>query len=155
MARKLRTHIDNQEGRSMTSTNDNDGGNVPRAVSQMSKQEFGRNLYRLMIAKGWTQSYLAKQAGILRGSVSDYINGKTFPSPKATRKLAAALGVPETELLPNQIIGAIADDVPELGFRVSPADPTKAYLQINMLVPVQAALQVLALLQPNEAVNGR
>ena len=65
---------------------------------ELTKQEFGRRLHGLMLAKDWNQSDLGKAAGLGRDSVSTYIRGLTFPTTRALRRLADALGVPEKPL---------------------------------------------------------
>src|SRR3546814_10206285 len=51
----------------------------------LTKQEFGRRLYQLMLAKNWSQADLARRAELGRDSISTYINGKTFPDPQIGR----------------------------------------------------------------------
>src|SRR3546814_4094336 len=41
----------------------------------LTKQEFGRRLYQLMLAKNWSQADLARRAELGRDSISTYING--------------------------------------------------------------------------------
>jgi hypothetical protein len=57
---------------------------------------------------------------------------------------------PET-LLPNYTESAIERDNPELEFRVSPGDPSKAWLRINRLVHTSTAIKILALLEGDDA----
>lgn len=56
------------------------------------KVMFARNLYRLMVAKGWRQNDLAEKAQIGRDAISLYVNGKVLPGEDKLLKLAEALG---------------------------------------------------------------
>ena len=47
----------------------------------LTKQEFGKRLYSLMVERGWQQSDLARAAGIGRDSVSTYMRGHSLPGP--------------------------------------------------------------------------
>ena len=55
------------------------------------KVMFARNLYRLMLAKGWRQNDLASKADIGRDAISLYVNGKVLPGDDKLKKLAEAL----------------------------------------------------------------
>src|ERR1043165_6798156 len=80
MPRKVRTHVGI--------------GDMPSSgltPNHLTKQEFAKRVYNLMLNKGWHQSELARQAGLTRDSISTYINGKVFPTPSKLGKLAKAL----------------------------------------------------------------
>lgn len=119
---------------------------VPR---ELSKQEFGRRVQSLMLAKDWNQSDLAKAADLGRDSISTYVNGKTFPTMRALRKLAKALGVEEAELLPNSLMNAMDDEHPAIELKQAAGHPGMAWLRINRAVPFSVATQIMALI--NEA----
>jgi transcriptional regulator with XRE-family HTH domain len=87
----------------------------------LTKQEFGKRLYKLMISKGWHQSELARRAGVARDSVSTYVRGVSLPDPGNLEKLAVALGVDAVDLLPNHVEAAIDNDVPSLEMKISSA----------------------------------
>jgi transcriptional regulator with XRE-family HTH domain len=98
-----------------------------------------------MAKKGWRQSELARRAGLNRDQVSTYVRGTAFPTDVSLRKLATALGADPSELLPNRDITAIEADDPSLEMKVSPGDPTKAFLRINMLLPTNTAVQIVGI----------
>ncbi len=126
------------------------------APKHMTKQEFGKRLYKLMLSKGWTQSELARRAGNMpRDSVSVYIRGKSLPTPLNLQKLAKALGVKEEELLPNHIEGVIDSDHPAFEMRQSPNTPGVCWLRVNRLVSMKTALAVADLLTNDDAVTDR
>lgn len=142
MVRKSRTHF---------------GGDAPTdpalAPKNLTKQEFGRRLYKLMLAKGWHQSELARQADLPRDSVSVYVRGKSLPTPLSLKKLAEALDVDPLELLPNHVEGAIDEGQPAIEFRISPNAPDVAWLRVNRLVSTTVALKIMEMLNADDAVD--
>jgi transcriptional regulator with XRE-family HTH domain len=119
----------------------------------LTKQEFGKRLYGLMLAKGWHQSELARQAGIARDAVSVYIRGKALPTPLNRDRLAKALSVDPDELLPNHIESAIDEDMPAFEMKVSSSAPGTAWLRVNRLVRTSTAVRIAELLEADDALN--
>jgi len=70
MSRQDRMHLVNDAGR-------DDAADAPREIS---REEFGRRVYRKMLAKGWSQAELGRQSGIHRESISGYIRGNHWPT---------------------------------------------------------------------------
>ena len=133
-----------------------DGDAMPFAPKQLSKQEFGRRVYQLMIAKGWRQSDLARQSGIPKDSISTYIRGKVLPTPVSVSKLAEALGVSPEKLMPDHIESPANVENPELEIRANPGMNGTAWLRVNMLVSMKTAAQIMDLLEnENVAHAGR
>lgn len=118
------------------------------ARRHVTRQEFSKRIYRLMLAKNMTQSDLAREAGIARDSVSNYVRGNNMPEPVNLKKLADALGVEPNELLPNFDEQAIdmADDSP-LEVKVLPSDPRYAQVRISQLVNVAILPKLFELLE--------
>lgn len=137
MKRKIRHH-------SPPMSDDVRGGLAPQALS---RQEFGRRLSSLMLAKEWNQSELGRAAGIGRDSISTYINGKTWPTPLALSKLSKALGVTPEELLPNAIAEAMEVEHPAFSVREAVGHPDRVWLTINQAVPFGVATDIMALLK--------
>lgn len=135
MARKVRTFID---------------GDTPTDEAlrpkHLSKQEFGKRLYKLMLGKGWNQSELSRQANISRDSVSTYMRGVSFPERPNLERLAKALGVDPDDLLPNIVEMAIDEDAPSLELKISSNDQRIAWLRINRLVSTSTSMKVIELL---------
>lgn len=123
------------------------------APAHLTKQDFGKRLYALMLSKGWTQSELARQADLPRDSVSTYVRGKSLPTPVSLEKLASALGVEPAELMPNHVESAIDNDMPALEMKVSPNQPGVAWLRVNRLVTTQTALKIMTLLEDDNAID--
>jgi transcriptional regulator with XRE-family HTH domain len=121
-------------------------GDRPTAA-YMSKQEFGRRLYALMIAKGLRQADLARITGLSRNNISTYVNGKCFPSPLTLKLLATALGTEPEKILPNITKHALGSERhPGFSLQSSPADPDKGWLTVNMLVPMDVGAKISQLL---------
>ena len=136
MSRKERVHL---VGDAPTSGPD-------ESVRMLTKQEFGKRLYRFMLDKGWRQADLHRAAGLPKDSISSYIRGRTFPTHASALKLSKALGVPVEEIMPNHMAGAIADDDPEFEFKVSPSDPKRAWLKVNRAVSFEIGVKIATLL---------
>jgi transcriptional regulator with XRE-family HTH domain len=119
----------------------------------LTKQEFGRRIYKLMLEKGWNQSELARRADLPRHSISVYINARSLPTPQSLEKLARALGTTADELLPNHVEAAIEADIPSLELSVSSDDPTKAWLRMNRLVSTRTAGKIVELLATEDTAE--
>lgn len=128
MAKSVRTHISED---------------INKAVpAHMAKAEFGKRVYRFMMAKGWTQSELARQADLPRDSISSYVRGVSMPSPQSLVKLASALGVTDADLVPNHVESAIEHDSPMIAVHISPNARNTALLRINAILPADVALKI-------------
>jgi transcriptional regulator with XRE-family HTH domain len=125
------------------------------APKHLTKQQFGRRLYQLMLSRGWNQSELARQADLPRDSISTYVRGIAFPTPKSLKSLAVALGVSMTDILPNAIESALDDDHPSFELKVSPSAPNTAWLRINRLVTLSTATKIAELIQTDQVGEPR
>lgn len=142
MAYRTRTHL---SGDDMTPL-----GLAPKHIS---KQAFARRLYNLILAKGWSQSELARRSGLQRDRISTYVRGQTLPTPQNAAAIAQALGITTEELLPNMAEAAIEEDTPSLEMRVSTNDPTKAWLRVNRLVKTETAAKVITILNDDDVLD--
>lgn len=140
MTRSTRFHLDELPSSDFT-------------AKHLTKQEFGRRLYSEMMAKGWNQAELARQAELPRNNISTYIRGASFPTPLSLQKLANALGVGTADLMPNSVEAAIEEDTPSLNMRVSTSAPNTAWLQVNRLVSLQTAVKVIEMINADEIVR--
>jgi transcriptional regulator with XRE-family HTH domain len=136
MPRKVRSHIALKADPPVSLT-----------PKHLSRQEFARRLYRLMIGKGWHQSELARRAGVPRDAISTYVRGTAMPTPTNLEKIAKALGVTAEELLPNIIESAIDEDNPSIDLKVSPGAPNTAWLRVNRLVSLTTGAKIIELLE--------
>lgn len=126
---------------------------TPRALN---RQEFGRRLNSLMLAKDWNQSELARNTIMPNGkpigrfSISNYINGKSFPTPVVRKALAKAFGITPDELLPNGLMSAMDEEVPALEIKMAAGHPGRAWVRINQLLPTQVAYKIMELVTTAE-----
>jgi transcriptional regulator with XRE-family HTH domain len=120
---------------------------TPRALT---RQEFGRRLATLLLDKGWNQSDLARAAELGRDSISTYVNGKTFPTPKALKALSEALGVSKDDLLPNQMMQAMDDEHPAVELKQAAGHPNKAWLRINRAMSFATAAKIIELINKED-----
>jgi transcriptional regulator with XRE-family HTH domain len=117
----------------------------------LTKQEFGRRLYRLLLERGWNQSELARRADLPRDSVSTYIRGRSLPTPTSLKKIAEALGVEPENLLPNVVESAIDEDNPAFDLRVSPSRPGVAWVRVNRQMSFAAAVKISEIISNDDA----
>lgn len=120
---------------------------TPKALT---KQEFGRRLQARMLEKEWNQSDLARAADLGRDSVSTYINGKTFPTPLALKKLAKALACQPEDLLPNAMMAAMDDEHPAVELKQAVGHPGKAWLRVNRSMSFGTAAKIIALIDDED-----
>ncbi|CAB4121000.1 HipB Predicted transcriptional regulators [uncultured Caudovirales phage] len=121
---------------------------IPKALT---KQEFGRRLQALILEKNWNQSDAARATGLGRDSISTYVNGKTFPTPRALKTLADALGVKTEELLPNAMMQAMDDEHPAIELKQATGHPGKAWLRINRAMSFSTAAKIIELINQEDA----
>ena len=141
MANKAKQHLPPSDIADMT----------PR---ELTKQEFGRRLMALMLERRWNQSDLARAAGIGRDAVSTYVRGRSFPDPKNLGKLAAALNMEPSSLLPNAAARAIDSDAsPMLEIKQASGHPDKVWLRVNRMVTFRQAADVFNILQQDMGIE--
>lgn len=113
----------------------------PRAYKH---EEFGRKLKAFANEKGWSQSELARQAGLARDSVSTYVRGVSFPDPENFAKLCKALGVSADQLGDARS----APPAEFSGYTIrSLEDKGKASISLKAEVTIETAAKILELLQ--------
>lgn len=138
MAKNTRHHLDPAS----------DKGFTPK---ELTKQEFGRRLMKLMMDKKWNQSDLAREADMGRDAISTYIRGQSFPEPKNLHKLASVLGVTVEELLPNAIARAMdSDTAPMLEIRQAANHPGKVWIRVNRMVTFDQAADIFQVLKNSD-----
>lgn len=144
MAKAYRTHI------SPAASSANSNVKSRLIPKHLAKDEFARRLYKLMLEKGWRQADLARAANLPRNAISVYLRGASLPNPESLKALAKAFDTEPDILLPNYTESAIERDNPEIDFRVSPADPKKAWLRLNRLVRTSTAIKILAMIEADD-----
>lgn len=137
--------------------NEQEGVGADLTPRNLTKAEFGRRLHQLIVERGWTQSELARRAGVGRDQISTYVRGRSFPEPTSLNKLSKALSVPPEQILPNSAIDGIErDPAPAIQIQQSSGNPDKVWVQINQLVTSDQALRLMQILyeKPEEAEGG-
>ena len=113
----------------------------------LTSQEFGRRLYNFMMLYRLSQSDLARASGLGRDSFSQYVRGRSVPSPLNLTKLAEALNVEVDVLFPNYDAQANASEQPTLEIKSIESDAENFWLRVNMKVPAAKALEVMNILK--------
>jgi transcriptional regulator with XRE-family HTH domain len=134
-------------------------------VMQMELEAFASRLQHFRIAKGWSQSDLAREVwGVIktkagrevaknRDRISAYEMGKSWPDPHNLKKIADALGVPPEELAPDITAATIDRQNPEFTMTAVSGHTDKVHLKVNKLVPWSIATMVMQLLDYSNLVN--
>lgn len=63
------------------------------------KKDFSNNLKYFLKERGMTQEQLAKDSGVAKSQISDYINAKTIPSLPAILNISRAFGIKAGDLV--------------------------------------------------------
>ena len=113
----------------------------------LTRQEFGKRLYNYMMHNRMSQSDLARASGMGRDSISQYVRGRSVPSPKNLSRLAEALDVEVDVLFPNYDAQSNAVEQPTLEIKSIEADAENFWLRVNMKVPADKALEVMKILK--------
>ena len=100
-----------------------------------------------MLKKGWNQSELARKCDLGRDSISQYVRGRSIPTPGNLNKLAGILGVEATTLFPNYDAQANAIEAATVEIKSIDSDAENMWLRVNMKVPAEKALEVLKILK--------
>lgn len=114
-----------------------------------ARTALAKRLVDLLLKKGWSQSDLARRAGVGRDVVNKYVNGRALPTPANAKALADALGV--------EVVALLHGPSAQPPVKVNPKEETppvamrslgdgRAHLQIDMVVPFDLAIQILGLL---------
>ena len=123
------------------------GSEIDFSQRILTRAEFGRRLYSLMLKRGWNQSKMAREVGLGRDSISQYVRGRSIPSPTNLDKLAKALNIEPEVLFPNYDAQTNAVEEPTLEMKSIDNDAENMWLRINMKVSSEKALQVLNILK--------
>lgn len=129
------------------------------ASPEASRAEFAKRLYRAMLAKGWNQSELARQAALHtadgkfgRDNVSSYVRGKAMPGPKHLHALCQALGVQPREILPHA--GLPSADKKPSSASANDMGNGKMWLKVDQAVDWDTGLEVLRMLKTDASRRG-
>ena len=101
------------------------------------KKDFGQRLRAAMLKCKFTQSDLARRAGINRDAVSHYVRGRSLPRDGALDSLARALNTSVEALLP-------AEEAEVRNFH--PIDKDRIRVELNVIVSWDCADKIRAAL---------
>lgn len=127
------------------------------AARHAKSRQLAQRIQLMLEQKGWTQSELARRAGINRDVVSKTMSGFSFPSLESTRAMARALNVQVTDLTDAfEESAAVRDlgrtDVP-FGMQELPSKPGRVWLTVNKEVTAKTAAQIHMLLLDDTAAD--
>lgn len=120
-------------------------------IKALTKQQFGKRLYQMMLDRNLNQSQLAKLAKLSRNQLSTYVRGACFPSPQSLKAVAGVLKVDPDILLPNHMMAALDDDMPVFEMSISQSAPDMVRLRVNRVVTNDTANKLKALLDADRA----
>jgi transcriptional regulator with XRE-family HTH domain len=128
----------------------------PLARRHLTRQEFAKRVYTLMIRKGWNQSELARQSGLNRDAISNYVRGANTPDPANLKKLAKALEVEAADLLPNYDEQALdMETAPALEIKASQDDPSRSWVRLNREVSTGTVVKLMQVLEEDGVAAAR
>ncbi len=130
-------------------------GAPPEAI----RMEFARRLQNALNERGWTQSELARRVAPLlkhsrigRDNISKYARGKVLPLPPALEAIAKVLEMKSSDLLPMRA-SAAGSEHPPMSVR-DLGDDRMAWVQINMALPWDKALEIQRIIRRKNEENG-
>ena len=106
-----------------------------RANDQSGRESFGLRLHQFRLAKGLTQSQLARQLKVSEPSISHWETDKSRPKAGRMQMLAVILGVPMPELLgydDAETLRKLVDKAKEEIARAAGADVHNVRITIDM-----------------------
>lgn len=122
------------------------GADYTGVAADLVRQQFARKLIKLRTEKDWTQSDLARFAGIHRGLVSTWEKRQSTPTAENLARVAKALGVTEDELMPSAAVRRAARMEHRDVMTADPDRPGYQLIQISRSVRTATALKIWQLL---------
>jgi transcriptional regulator with XRE-family HTH domain len=122
------------------------------SIKDERKRVFAQNLHRARMQKGWSQSELARRSDIPRDMISNYANGKHLPTIDNLTKLAQALGVSETMLVPDFDVSIVSENEPIMSLNPIPGRGNVYRLLIDAPVTLDLGVRIMGMLR-GEAAN--
>ena len=116
------------------------------AADDIRRREFAERVRVRMNQRNWSQSDLARAAGLKRDAISTYLSAKRWPSPASLKAMADALKTTTDDLLPS--VSYAAPVAPALEIN---QDGDSMNLKINQRVTMEKAIRILAILKESDA----
>lgn len=128
----------------------------PKLITKkQARVEFSHRLRQLMLKKGLRNADLARMADLERNAISTYLNQKSLPTPTSLRAIARALKTDPAELLPAYQAGVpqsrMSSSDNEIEMEISSSNPKLARLRISRTLPTTLALNILKLIEAQDA----
>jgi len=123
-----------------------DAGAVDVSARKNRNLEFGKRVYKGIVELGITQSELSRRSGLGRDSISQYVRGRSVPTPVNLGKLAKCLNTTPEELFPDYEHTAYETEQLSQELRAVPGDPDNMWVKVNMKLPVEKAMQIFNLI---------
>lgn len=125
-------------------------GAVDLSNKTIRKQEFGRRLYQQLLSQQINQSELARRSGLGRDSISQYVRGRSAPTPQNLEKIAEALQIEPDDLFPNYSAQAATIENPTFQVKSVDGDASSMWLTVNTKVSTEKAIRVMQILNEQE-----
>lgn len=116
------------------------------AADEVRRREFAERIRVRMNQRNWSQSDLARAAGLKRDAISTYLSAKRWPSPASLKAMADALKTTSEDLIPA--VSYAAPLVPALEIS---QEGDGMNLKINQRVSMEKAIRILAILKEPDA----
>lgn len=122
-----------------------DDNTVVHTPREIMRREFSSRLKRAIRQKNWRAIDLARAADIGRDSVSSYLRGRMLPSEETLNKIAKALRMDPSELMPSYAQTLSNFEKP---FEIweTHAGSGKMWIKINREVTAVQASKIIAVL---------
>jgi len=134
------------------------GRNPRTAVERAALEAFGRRLQARMIERRVNASEVARAVwgtttdgrgytvARNRDRMSQYLAGRSTPTPDNLKRIADFLGTTPEDLAPDLHAAAIDRTPPELAMHQAPGRPDRVHLRVDKIVPLDVAAKIIALL---------
>lgn len=138
----------------------------PSPIESLEMQQFGRRVHDLRVARGMSQSDLARaiwgttkdkngyDVARNRDRISQYEMGRSIPEPQNLKALAEALGTSVEDLAPGVVMSTIDREAPAIQITAVAGHMDRVHVVLNKLVPLTVAAKIIAIVSEDEAANG-
>lgn len=117
-----------------------------KTVMASARKEFALRINKRREQKGWSQSELARNAGVSRDAISAYCLGKALPTESNAKRLADALDCLPGDLIPMQRLSELEPSRTGSPLYLDPVvRPLEGKIRINEWLPLDIARQIIDL----------
>jgi len=127
-------------------------------VARVELEQFARRLHQMLTDRGMSQSDLAREiwgetkdsrgysVAKNRDRISAYLRAESLPEPQNLAKIAEVLGVAPEDLVPDLTAATVDRERPEVAMTMVAGHTDRVHLQVNTLLPLGVAAQIIALI---------